>query len=140
MNDMDRFKTVNELRAYVDSIPGKAILGYGRVCRYYNGYLHCEFSFIEDDALIGIYDLKYRGKGRVFDGVLLIILCAFLSNFWVLFFFSAGRIMDDRSVIFLALPLVSLLAGIFFIVLGKRLCRRHEAQLDEYMRKNEIYE
>ena len=52
MNDNERFQTVNDLKAYADRIPNKAFLRYGYVCRSYDGFLHCEFSFIEDDALV----------------------------------------------------------------------------------------
>lgn len=136
MNDNERFQTVNDLKAYADRIPNKAFLRYGYVCRSYNGFLHCEFSFVEDETLLPIYALKQKGKGRIFDGVLLILLSFFLSFIWtMIFLLQEDSPLEDLSDLLLALPLASFVAGVLLIAFGKRLCRRHESLLNGYLRK-----
>jgi hypothetical protein len=135
MIDNERFQTVNDLKAYADRIPNKAFLRYGYVCRSYDGFLHCEFSFIEDDALLPIYALKQKGKGRIFDGVLLILLSFFLSSLWTMIFLLQEESPFEDICLLLVLPLASFVAGVLLIAFGKRLCRRHESLLNGYLRK-----
>ena len=139
MNDDVRFQTVNDLKAYADRIPDKAFLSYGFVSRSYDGFLNCEFSFIEDEALLSIYAVKQKGSRRIIDGILLTFLGFLLSLICAMTFFSPSPgLLGDYLGILLVFPLAAFVAAICFIALGRRHYRRHKSLLNGYLNKRAI--